>query len=91
MTRPRNDNIFPLRDSPAQLELAAKVVDVEAIAKMFAVGMTPTMIRKNTGVSQRCLALLWNDPTFQELLSLYRHQAHEALDDWLDELRRKWR
>lgn len=49
------------------------------IAQMFAMGMTPGMIRQQTGISQRRLNLYWNDPTFQELIKKYSASAEEKL------------
>lgn len=49
------------------------------IAQMFAMGMTPSMIRQQTGISQRRLLLYWNDPTFQDLIAKYSAQQEEKL------------
>lgn len=50
-----------------------------AVAQMFAMGCTPSFIRQHTGRSQRSLTLLWNDPTFQELIASYAAQTEEKL------------
>lgn len=50
-----------------------------AVAQMFAMGCTPSFIRQHTGRSQRSLALLWNDPTFQELIASYAAKTEEKL------------
>lgn len=59
-----------------------------AVAKMFASGMTPWMIRQRTGISMRRLTLLWNDPSFQELVKVYGKRVEEKwnanLDTYLD-------
>lgn len=49
------------------------------IAQMFAMGMTPSMIRQQTGISNRRLVLYWNDPTFQELIAKYSADQEEKL------------
>lgn len=49
------------------------------IAQMFALGMTPSMIRQQTGVSQRRLTLYWSDPAFQELIRKYSGEQEEKL------------
>ncbi len=55
---------------------------------MFASGMTPSAIRQRTGISMRRLALLWNDPSFQELIKVYGQRVEEKwnanLDTYLD-------
>ena len=59
-----------------------------AVAKMFASGMTPSMIRQRTGISTRRLTLLWNDPSFQELIAVYSQRIEEKwnanVDTYLD-------
>ena len=59
-----------------------------AVARMFASGMTPSMIRQRTGYSFRRLTLLSADPTFQQLIAHYARQVDEAwnanLDTYLD-------
>lgn len=59
-----------------------------AVAKMFASGMTNSMIRQRTGLSNRRLELLWNDPSFQELIAVYAQRVDEVwnknLDTYLD-------
>ena len=49
------------------------------IARMFAAGMTPTMISRHTGYSSRRLSLYWRDPTFQELIAEYAKLEIEEL------------
>ncbi len=55
-----------------------------AVARMFASGMTPSMIRQRSGYSLRRLSLLWNDPTFQELIKIYAKRVGEAWDRNMD-------
>lgn len=55
-----------------------------AIARAFAAGKTPSMVYRETGVSIRRLNLLWNDPSFQELIRVY---AIEVQDEWKEETR----
>lgn len=59
-----------------------------AIAMMFAADMTPSMIRQKTGRSLYRLSTLYNDPSFQELISIYRKRMVEkfnaALDSYTD-------
>lgn len=55
-----------------------------AIAMMFAADMTPSMIRQKTGRSLRRLNLLYNDPSFQELISVYRKRMVEKWDAAMD-------
>ena len=57
------------------------------IARMFAAGMTPAMIRRNTGISMRRLTLMWNDPTFQELIEILRRRYNEKFDEAVDTYR----
>lgn len=55
-----------------------------AVARMFASGMTPSMIRQRTGLSNRRLALLYEDPSFQELIAVYAQRVEEKWDASLD-------
>ncbi len=55
-----------------------------AVARMFASGLTPSMIRQKTGYSQRRLTLLWNDPSFQELIAVYAKRIGEVWDATVD-------
>ena len=55
-----------------------------AVARMFASGMTPSMIRQRTGYSQRRLTLLWGDPSFQELIAHYAQRVQEVWEEKLD-------
>ena len=55
-----------------------------AVAKMFACGMVPAMIRRQTGYSMRRLTLLWSDPTFQELIAHYRARVEEKWEQNVD-------
>ncbi len=55
-----------------------------AVARMFASGMTPSMIRQKTGYSQRRLSLLWGDPSFQELIAVYAKRIGEVWDATVD-------
>lgn len=51
-----------------------------AIARMVAAGMTPAMIRRYTGVTQRRLTLQLADPAFNDLIAYYAKKLHERLD-----------
>lgn len=51
---------------------------------MVASGMTPSMIRQRTGVSQRRLTLFLGDPSFNELISIYAKKIGEAWDRNID-------
>jgi hypothetical protein len=51
-----------------------------AIARMFAVGMTPAMIRRNTGISMRRLSMLQGDVAFNELIAYYAKRIHMQWD-----------
>lgn len=55
-----------------------------AIAQMFAAGYTPSKIRRDTGVSQRRLALLYADPTFQELIAYYAKKTVDRMAEDID-------
>ena len=50
------------------------------IAQMFAMGCTPSMIRRQTGISIRRLSLLSADPTFNELIAGYTQRAEAKLE-----------
>jgi hypothetical protein len=60
---------------------------MHTIAKMFAAGMTPKTVRRNTGLSMHRLTVMWKDPTFQELLANYRDFYNEKLDELVDHYR----
>lgn len=55
-----------------------------AVAKMFAMDMTPGMIRQRTGYSNHRLTILWNDPSFQELIANYRKRIDEEWSSNVD-------
>lgn len=59
-----------------------------AVARMVALDMTPALIRQRTGITSRRLTLLCSDPSFQELVVIYRQQVEEAwtknVDTYLD-------
>ena len=55
-----------------------------AVAMMFAAGMHHSMIRQRTGYSTRRLTLLWNDPSFQELIAVYGRRVREKYDENID-------
>lgn len=48
-----------------------------AIARMFAAGMTASMIQRKTGVSHRRLSILWGSPTFRDLVAVYVRKITE--------------
>lgn len=47
---------------------------------MFAMGMTPSMIRRQTGMTHRRLSILWNSPAFQDLVKHYSAKTEEKLE-----------
>lgn len=55
-----------------------------AVAKMVAIGATPSFIRQHTGYSTRRLSLLAADPTFQELVRFYSQRVEEKFEENLD-------
>jgi hypothetical protein len=55
-----------------------------SIARMIAMGQTDSMIRRNTGLSLRRLALLKASPSFIELIEFYGKQIHEKVDAAVD-------
>ena len=50
------------------------------VAQMFAAGCTPSMIRRQTGISMRRLTLLSGDPSFKELIAQYSSRFVEKLE-----------
>lgn len=58
------------------------------IAEMFALGMTPSMIRRQTGISMHRLSLYAGDPAFNELIAQKQSRLAEkteaAADAYLD-------
>src|SRR5215472_15544802 len=50
------------------------------VAMMFAAGMTTQEIARRTGYTSRRLNLLWNDPTFQELIEHYKRPHVKKLE-----------
>lgn len=54
------------------------------IAEMFAMGLTPSMIRRQTGISIRRLSLYLADPTFQELIASKTAKVAAKIDDAID-------
>ena len=61
-----------------------------AVAEMFAIGMTPSMIRQKTGYSTRRLTLLWSDPTFQELIAIKSKRREEIVAEATDTFVTLW-
>src|SRR5215472_12845727 len=55
-----------------------------AIARMFAVGMTPYEIRRRTGYSLRRLGIYIRTPAFQQLIEEVRADALEAFNQNTD-------
>ncbi len=56
-----------------------------AIARMFAMGLTASMIRRQTGISIRRLTLLWGSPAFQDLIAFYARKAVEIHEERIEE------
>lgn len=50
------------------------------VARMFAAGMTPEAIRRQTGHTARRLALMTYDPSFQELVAYYRNKFNAKFE-----------
>lgn len=50
------------------------------LAEMFAMGCTPAMVRRQTGLSMRRLSTYLADPTFQELIAAKSARAAEKLE-----------
>lgn len=55
-----------------------------SVARMVAADMTPSMIHQRTGLSQRRLTLLLADPSFNELIAIYRQRIEEKWNDTVD-------
>jgi hypothetical protein len=55
-----------------------------AVARMFAAGFSDSMIRQKTGISLRRLTLLWNDPSFQELIAVYSQRVEDKWNENID-------
>lgn len=49
------------------------------IAQYFALGMTASMIRRQTGISIRRLTIMWNSPAFQDLIKHYSAETEEKI------------
>ena len=56
----------------------------QAVARMLASGMTESMVRQRTGYSTRRLTLLQADPTFNELIAVFRKRIEEKWEANLD-------
>jgi hypothetical protein len=59
-----------------------------AVARLVAIGATPDHIRRQTGISHRRMTILMADPSFKELVTLYRDDVDKAwnrnVDQYLD-------
>jgi hypothetical protein len=59
-----------------------------AVARLIAIGATQDHIRRVTGISFRRVTILMADPSFQELVTLYREDVEKAwnrnVDQYLD-------
>ena len=55
-----------------------------AVARMLAAGQTPSMVRRNTGISIHRLTLLMNDPSFNALIAHYAERVAEVWDENVD-------
>ena len=56
-----------------------------AIASMVAAGLTPAMIRRQTGISLHRLTLYMADPTFNELIAQKAKVVAERFDENIDQ------
>lgn len=56
-----------------------------AIASMVAAGLTPAMIRRQTGISLHRLTLYMADPTFNELIAQKAKVVAEKFDENIDQ------
>ena len=56
-----------------------------AIASMVAAGLTPAMIRRQTGISIHRLSLYMADPTFNELIAQKAKVVAEKFDENIDQ------
>jgi hypothetical protein len=59
-----------------------------AVARLIAIGATHDHIRRQTGITFRRISVLLNDPSFKELVALYRGDVEKAwnrnVDQYLD-------
>lgn len=54
------------------------------VARCFASGMTPGQVGAQTGYSQSRLSILSSDPSFQDLIAVYRKAGAEAFAEYTD-------
>ena len=55
-----------------------------AVARMVAAGMEFSAIQHRTGMSRRRLTLLMGDPSFNELIAIYRERVEEKWNENVD-------
>ena len=61
-------------------------VSHHAVAMMFAAGLEPFEIERRTGFTRRRLAILYADPTFQELITYYAKREQEKFVPLIEEV-----
>lgn len=54
------------------------------VARCFASGMTPSQVSAQTGYSHSRLSILQDDPSFQDLISIYRKAGEETFAQYQD-------